>query len=80
MSKPDWCRHRATCRFIRSVSDSACGGRLPKPEPHDGDVNTHRICIRTNADVFDLQVNRTDLWWLSELIGSIREDMDNGQA
>ncbi len=31
--------------------------------PHDGDVNTHRLCLRL-ADVVDVQVNTTDLDWL----------------
>ena len=40
-----------------------CGGDLPKPEPHGGDFNNHRICINAGDPVFDLQVNDTDLDW-----------------
>lgn len=46
--------------------DSICGGELPKPEPHDGDFNTHRVCTVFNDEpktVLDLQVNKTDLDW-----------------
>ena len=57
--RPAWCPHQ-DCVFCRRSQDALCGGRLPKPEPHDGDENTHRFCI--NADgVFPLQVNKTDL-------------------
>ncbi len=50
--------------------DSLCGGKLLKPEKHEGAMNTHRFCIKTEAErnplhdnVFDLQVNSTDLDW-----------------
>ncbi len=59
--RPRWCPHQ-DCIFQRRVLDSICGGELPNPVEHDGDKNTHRVCI--NADsVFDLQVNKTDLGW-----------------
>jgi len=56
--RPGWCPHQ-DCIFSRRSQDALCGGRLPKPEPHDGDENTHRLCIKT-GEVFDLQVNKTD--------------------
>jgi len=59
--RPDWCPHK-DCVFVRRVLDSICGGKLPKPEPHNGDFNPYRICIKTD-EVFDLQVNDTDLGW-----------------
>lgn len=43
--------------------DGICGGELPRREAHDGDHNTHRLCINCEGDVFDLQVNKTDLNW-----------------
>ncbi|HDZ25291.1 hypothetical protein LCGC14_1831940 [marine sediment metagenome] len=59
--RPFWCGH-LDCLFLRRVMDSLCGGQLPSPEPHEGDLNTHHICIRTDT-VFDLQVNFSDLDW-----------------
>jgi len=67
--RPAWCPHQ-DCVFRRRVGDAMCGGQLPKPEPHDGDENTHRLCINEKQDplaavtgVFDLQVNKSDLGW-----------------
>ena len=69
--RPAWCPH-TDCRFLRRSQDALCGGELPQPVPHDADENTHRLCIRTD-DVFDLQVNATDLgyfrWILDALDG-----------
>ena len=61
--RPSWCPH-TDCIFLRRAMDHLCGGQLPKPEPHDGDVNTQRICINAGLPVFDLQVNHSDLDWL----------------
>lgn len=77
--RPIWCPH-PSCTPVRSAQGSVCGGRLPAPESHGQDFNTHRLCIRTQpgdlgSDVFDLQVNATDLWWLGEMIiKPLRED------
>lgn len=65
--RPSWCPHH-NCIFKRRVMDGACGGQLPLPEPHGADFNTHRFCINKDleagiAEVFDLQVNETDLDW-----------------
>jgi len=63
--RPPWCPHE-DCVFRRRVMDKICGGELPTPEPHDGDLNTHRWCLNGAADnggVFDLRVNATDLEW-----------------
>jgi len=54
--------------------DAICGGQLPAPEPHDGDFNTHRFCINGASDtggIFDLQVNKTDLWWFRFIFDSL---------
>lgn len=62
--RPSWCPH-TDCLFRRRVMDNLCGGELPAPAPHDGDVNTHRVCINTGeGPVFDLQVNPADLDWM----------------
>ena len=42
-----------------------CVGELPKPETHDNDFNTHRICIdtrETGHGVFNLQINKSDAY------------------
>lgn len=64
--RPTWCPHQ-DCIFKRRVMDSICGGHLPKPEPHGADSNDKRFCLNFDDDpsteVFDLQVNDTDLDW-----------------
>lgn len=63
--RPKWCPHQ-DCLFQRRAMDSLCGGGLPEQVEHDGDFNTHRFCINgalPNDEVFDLQVNKSDLWW-----------------
>jgi hypothetical protein len=63
--RPEWCPHQ-DCIFQRRAMDSLCGGKLPEPVEHDGDFNTHRLCINgamPNDEVFDLQVNKGDLFW-----------------
>jgi len=67
--KPAWCPHQ-DCIFTRRVLNALCGGRLPEPEPHDGDLNLHRICIRTDT-TFDLKVNDSDLDWLRWIFDSL---------
>lgn len=64
-TRPEWCPHK-DCQFKRRAMDSLCGGKLPDPVKHDTALNTHRVCIKDSAlagDVFDLQVNSTDLEW-----------------
>lgn len=63
--RPTWCPH-TDCLFRRRAQDAVCGGQLPSPVPHDGDLNTHRVCFNGVADdggPLDVQVNRTDLGW-----------------
>jgi len=67
--KPSWCEHEG-CLFLRGAVDCLCGGKLPAPEPHDGDFNTHRICIGPE-EVFDLQVNVSDLDWFRWIFDAI---------
>lgn len=69
--KPSWCPH-SDCVFLRRAQDALCAGKLPTPEPHDGDLNTHRICISCpDSDVFDLQVNTTDTYHFRRILDSI---------
>lgn len=67
--RPSWCQHES-CLFLRRAVDHLCGGELPALEPHDGDFNTHRICIKTE-EVFDLQVNVSDLDWFRWIFDAI---------
>lgn len=67
--RPSWCPH-GDCGFLRRIQDSFCGGKLPSPEPHGGDMNTHRLCINAEG-VFDLQVNASDLDWFRWVFDAI---------
>lgn len=67
--KPSWCPHEG-CGFLRRAMDNLCGGKLAVPEPHDGDWNTHRLCIKTDG-VFDLQVNTNDLDWFRWIFDAV---------
>jgi hypothetical protein len=64
--RPDWCPHK-DCIFKRISQDLVCGGRLPKPQPHDPGgppANYYHFCLRDGLpgdDIFDLQVNDNDL-------------------
>ena len=62
--RPSWCPH-LDCSFRRRAHDSVCGGELPEPAQHNGDFNTHRVCLREddNGRIADYQVNATDLEW-----------------
>ena len=45
---------------------------MPTPEPHDGDLNTHRLCVKPDTGgVFDLQVNTSDLDWFRWVFDAI---------
>lgn len=71
--RPGWCPHQ-DCQFKRRATDAICVGQLLEPEPHDGDENTHRICLNGVADnggVFDLQINRSDVGWFRWLFEAI---------
>lgn len=71
--RPSWCPHQ-DCRFVLNTQSLGCVGRLPEPVDHDGVSNDGRLCIRTGggADgIFDLQVNRGDLWSLSRLFKAL---------
>lgn len=67
--KPSWCPHES-CGFLRRAEDRFCGGSLPKPEPHGGDLNTHCICFK-NEEVVDFQVNMSDLDWFRWVFDAI---------
>lgn len=81
--RPSWCPH-PDCRHLTgggSSEDSgmACGGQLPDPEDHNGTPNTHRLCMRTvDGDVTDLQVNRTDVWYLGRIVSSLGKAIGDG--
>lgn len=60
--RPSWCCH-ADCQFSRRVQDSICGGILPVPVEHNGDVNRFRVCLRSDEQIEDYMCNETDLDW-----------------
>ena len=68
--RPKWCPY-GNCNFEIHSQELMCRGKLPIPEQHDNDFNTHRLCIdtrETGHGIFDLQVNKTDLWNLKRII------------
>ena len=67
--RPAWCPH-TDCRFVLNTQELACVGRLPEPVDHAGVPNDGRFCIKA-GDVFDLQVNRGDLWGLGRLFKAL---------
>lgn len=73
MKKPEWCLHN-DCLFKLKSQNKMCIGELSKPEPHDDDFNTHRLCIDTRATghgIFDLQINWTDVWNLIRILNQV---------
>ncbi len=71
--RPQWCPHK-DCQYLADSQSLMCKGRLPKPEPHEDDFNTHRLCINTEETghgIFDLQINHTDAYLLSNLLKGI---------
>jgi len=70
MNRPMWCPHK-DCKFKIHSQEKMCFGELSRKEPHDNDFNTNRLCIdtrETGHGIFDLQVNKTDLWNLKRII------------
>ena len=75
MIQPNWCTHKDCQNNILS-QDKMCVGKLPYPEQHDNDFNTHRLCLdtrETGHGIFDLQINWTDAWNLIRLLNSIKD-------
>lgn len=76
--RPPWCPH-PDCQFLRIGCGLMCCGKLPRPVEHDRDFNTHRFCLYGAGDgggVFDLQVNKTDLFWFDMMFDHLRKSMD----
>jgi len=67
--RPLWCPH-SDCLFKRRAVDHLCVGKLPHPEPHDGDFNTHRLCINAEP-IFDLQINNADAGWFRYVLAEV---------
>jgi hypothetical protein len=71
--RPAWCPH-LDCQFRLKAQDAMCAGHLPAPAEHDGDFNTGRLCLNGAADnggVFDLQVNKSDLYHFRRLFKAL---------
>jgi hypothetical protein len=48
-----------------------CIGKLSKPAKHNKDYNTHRLCLKgvlPNKEIFDLQINKSDAYWIRMLL------------
>lgn len=77
--RPDWCPH-LDCLFLRRAMDNICGGRLPQPESHNEDFNTHRFClvdVLPEDEIFDLQINKTDIGWFEFIFQAIKNDCND---
>jgi hypothetical protein len=70
--RPEWCGH-LSCKPLIGWDNKMCGGCLPEPVPHDGDFNTHRLCIEADG-VIDLMVNRSDCYLLGLVVERLRKD------
>lgn len=75
--RPPWCPSPA-CQFLLHTQQAACVGRLPQPVEHDGDFNTHRLCIHGADDdgnwLSPLMINSSDAYNLTRLLTRVRED------
>ena len=74
-NKPKWCPH-SDCIFKRTYQNCLCIGKLPKKVLHGTDYNTHRWCIKNalpNDEIFDLQINRSDVYWFELLFKFVKE-------
>jgi len=69
--RPAWCPH-TDCKYHLSTQDLLCVGHLPEQIEHDGDVNIYRMCINCCGEVFDLQINDTDIYHLKRLLDSLK--------
>lgn len=72
--RPDWCPH-VDCAWKIIIQEKICGGELPKPTEHNGDFNTHRLCIdtrETGHGIFDLMINRTDMYAFDRIFKRLR--------
>lgn len=72
MIRPNWCPH-PNCKFVIKTQEAACIGILPEPEDHDGIQNTHRLCMRNQADAdagqpIEWKINRGDAWNLKRIL------------
>jgi hypothetical protein len=71
--RPKWCPN-PDCEFKRIAVDHICVGKLPEPIPHNNDENTHRMCLHQpvdNTDVFEWQINSSDVSWFRWLFDAI---------
>lgn len=74
--RPEWCPH-SDCGFVRRAQDALCCGNLPKAEPHGEGFNIYRWCLNgadKGGDPFDLQINRTDIFWFRKMFNALLGD------
>jgi len=75
MERPDWCPYQ-DCICKANSQSQVCIGKLPKPEPHENDFNTHRFCLderETKHGIHDLQINWSDAWNMIRLLNLVKE-------
>ena len=80
--RPGWCPHQ-DCEVVCSMAGGhpdqvICGGRLPEPEAHGPDKNTHRLCVAevdSLSVMLDLQINRSDLMYFRRVIDALSVNM-----
>jgi len=68
--KPNWCPHK-DCIQYKCFQNTMCSGKLPEPERHNDDFNTHRFCLTgvlPDKKIFDLQFNKTDAYYFKNLL------------
>lgn len=73
MNNPEWCPH-SDCKILRCLQGKMCIGELSVYVPHNDGFNTHRFCLderETEHGIHDLQINKTDAWWISRLLKEI---------
>ncbi len=78
--RPKWCPHLDCIHKILS-QNKLCGGKLSKPVPHDNDFNDLRICLKgvlPNNEIFDLQVNKSDLYHFGRIFKVLKELSNEG--
>lgn len=72
--RPSWCP-KLDCLFKRRVMDSICGGELPEPILHAGDLNTFRICLNddevADVPVLPILINKGDLNWFRWVLDAL---------
>jgi len=73
--RPEWCPFQSCTPCAVLGQGKLCSGKLPEPEEHGGDFNTHRFCMRSHSDdlpewTFHIQINRSDAYQMRLVLGA----------